>query len=641
MKLRNGYRSAIVAATVFALCAGPVAAPLHSAPTAQGAQSAAAREDLRTEGAQSAAAREGLRTERPAGVDGAVSVIQGPAQSTYEPDEVVPRSQNASNATRGAATKLNVRRQQPNEFEKFVSDIAGKELRRFGSELLVSQLPSYVTPATAIVPPSYRLNPGDEIVLGLTGSVQASNLRLVVDTEGRIFIPRVGAVRVGGVPYGELQTTIAQQVARQYRDFRVSATIGQLRGITVNVTGFAEVPGSYTLSSLSTLVNAVLAAGGPSAGGSFRSIQLRRSGKLIADLDLYAFLIRGDATGDLVLQDNDVITIAPSGAQVAVLGSVNREGIYEVRANDTVNDALLYAGGANTVADLSRLHLLDPAGTTGWVEIDPSALTTTRADRGKILRVLSAVGIAQPSQRLQSLVTIGGEVMKPGRYFVAPGTSLQQVMEMAGGLTPEAYAFGSVFVRDSLRREQEKNIEELAIEIRIALTADPLVRTDGNQTDLALRQNAVDVLVRYLRERRTGGRLVLETASDTNRIESSFVVENNDELYIPPRPLSVGVYGLVKSTADFQFKPGSRIRDYIEKAGGYARLADPKNMFVIRANGTVLGGRSSLGQLAMPGDVVFVPLTSNRGAFWKNLRDILGAVTQTTLTAATVVASTK
>ena len=574
-------------------------------------------------------------------MDGSVSVIQGPVQSTYEPDELVSPSQNADNATRGDATKRNVRLQQPNEFEKFVSDIVGKKLRRFGSELLVSQLPSYITPATATVPPSYRLNPGDEIVLGLTGSIQASNLRLVVDTEGRIFIPRVGAVRVGGVPFGDLQTTIAQQVARQYRDFRVSGTIVQLRGITVNVTGFAEVPGSYTLSSLSTLVNAVLAAGGPSAGGSFRSIQLRRSGKLIADLDLYAFLMRGDTSGDLVLQDNDVITIAPSGAQVAVFGSVNREGIYEVRANDTINDALLYAGGANTVADLSRLHLLDPAGTTGWVELDPSALTTTRADRGKILRVLSSVGIAQPSQRRQSLVTIGGEVMKPGRYFVAPGTSLQQAVEMAGGLTSEAYAFGSVFVRDSLRREQEKNVELFVNEIRIAMTADPLSRSNGDQTEFGLRQKSVDVLARYILERRPEGRLVLETAIDTNRIESSFVLENNDELYIPQRPLSVGVYGLVKWTADFQYKPGNRIRDYIDQAGGFAKLADRKNILVIRADGTVLGGRSSLGQVVMPGDVIFVPFDINRGAFWKNFSEIFSLVTQTSLTAATVVAATK
>lgn len=570
--------------------------------------------------------------------------------TSYVPDEIRTRDevldeQDSDQITqtedRGVSARSRIRLQSPSEFEEFVSKIAGKELRRFGSELLVPGRPSYITPTTTAVPTSYRINPGDQLVLGLTGSVQANSLRLVVDSEGRIFVPRVGAVRVGGVAYGDLQATIAEQIARQYRDFRVSATIGELRGITVNITGFAEVPGTYTLSNLSTLVNGVLAAGGPSSGGSFRSIQLRRSGKLIADLDLYDFMIRGDTTNDAVLQDNDVITISPSGAQVAVIGSVNREGIYEVRQGDTLQEALLYAGGANTVADLSRLHLFDPAGTTGWQELQPSALATARADRGNILRVLSAVGIAQPTQRLQSLVTIGGEVNKPGRYFVAPGTSLQKVVELAGGLTPEAYAYGTVFIRDSLRRQQEEKFEQAINEIRIALTADPLVSADGRQTDFSLRQTTVDALVRYLRDRSIDGRLVLETTTDTAGIASNFVVENNDELYVPPRPLAVGVYGLVKSSADFQFKAGSQIRDYIAQAGGYSKFADRKNLFVIRSNGTVIGGKSVLRYQAMPGDVIFVPVDSGRGALWNRIRDIFGLTLQGTLTAATVVAATQ
>lgn len=597
---------------------------------------------------QSQTSQERSQTATSRGAAASIGDLQAPP-AVYEPDEIrtpaevldeqVPDRTERSREE-DIRPRSRVRRQPPSEFEEFVSKIVGKDLRRFGSELLVPGQPSYVTPTTTAIPPSYRINPGDELVVGLTGSVQANNLRLMVDSEGRIFIPRVGAVRVGGVPYGDLQATIAEQIARQYRDFRVSATIGELRGITVNVTGFADVPGTYTLSNLSTLVNGVLAAGGPSSGGSFRSIQLRRSGKLIADLDLYDFMIRGDTTNDVVLQDNDVITIAPSGAQLAVIGSVNRQGIYEVRQGDTLHDVLLYAGGANTVADLSRLHLFDPAGTTGWQELPPSSLDTVGAQRGTILRVLSAVGIAQPTQRLPSLVTIGGEVNKPGRYFVAPGTSLQQIVELAGGLTPEAYAYGAVFVRDSLRREQKDKFEQAINEIRIALTADPLVNADGRQADFSLRQATVDALVRYLRDRSIDGRLVLETTSDTTRIASNFVVQNNDELYVPPRPLAVGVYGLVKSSADFQFKGGSRIRDYIAQAGGYSKFADPKNLFVIRSNGTVIGGKSVLRYQAMPGDVIFVPVDSNRGAIWNRIRDIFGLALQGTLTAATVVAAT-
>ena len=180
-------------------------------------------------------------------------------------------------------------------------------MRRFGANLLVPDARNFTAPPTTTVPTDYRLNPGDELLVGLTGSVQATNLRLTINSEGRIFIPRVGAVNVAGVRYGDVQALIASQMSRQYRNFRVAVSIGRLHGITVYVTGFAAVPGSYTVSSLSTLVNAVLAAGGPSAGGSFRSIQVRRNGQLISDFDLYDLLLKGDKSADVLLQNGDVI----------------------------------------------------------------------------------------------------------------------------------------------------------------------------------------------------------------------------------------------------------------------------------------------------------------------------------------------
>ncbi len=161
---------------------------------------------------------------------------------------------------------------------------------------------------------------------------------------------------------------------RQYRGFDLQVSVGRLHGITVYVTGFAATPGSYTVGSLSTLVNAVLAAGGPSSGGSFRSIQLRRDGKLVSDFDLYDLLLKGDKTGDAALQNGDVLYVAPAGEQVAVIGSVNREAIFEIAPNETLNDAVLYAGGVNTVADDTRLMVLDSLGKSdaGWQQVTAS-----------------------------------------------------------------------------------------------------------------------------------------------------------------------------------------------------------------------------------------------------------------------------
>jgi protein involved in polysaccharide export with SLBB domain len=152
-------------------------------------------------------------------------------------------------------------------------------------------------------------------LLNLAGSIQASALRLTIDSEGRIFVPRVGTITVGSLRYADLAATITREVGRQYRNFTVDVSVSRLHGLTVYVTGFARRPGAYTVNNLSTLVNAVMAAGGPAAGGGFRSIRLSRNGRIISDFDFYDLLLRGDKSGDKTLQNGDVIYVAPSGKQ--------------------------------------------------------------------------------------------------------------------------------------------------------------------------------------------------------------------------------------------------------------------------------------------------------------------------------------
>lgn len=231
--------------------------------------------------------------------------------------------------------------------------------------------------------------------------------------------------------------------------------------------------------------------------------------------------------------------------------------------------------------------------------------------------------------------------MKPGRYFVKPGTSLDQVVQLAGGLTPQAYPFGAVFVRDSLRREQQANFEKAINEIKIALTAQPLVSATARDTDMAFRLATVNVLVEQLRARHIDGRLVLESSPGENDVPGSFVVENNDELYIPQQSLAIGVYGMVNSPTNFRYAPGRVVKDYITLAGGYSRIADKNHVFVVRANGTLLGSRSVLDSKVVPGDLIFVPVDSQRCAFWAKLRDLMSFGFQSSIAAATVVSVTK
>lgn len=532
----------------------------------------------------------------------------------------------------------------PGEFETYVSTLVGQPLRRFGSELLVPSARDFTAPPTTAIPPDYRINPGDELLIGITGSVQASGLRLVVDSEGRVFVPRVGAIAVGGVRYGDLHGVIERQVSRQYRGFSLEVTIGRQHGITVYVTGFAARPGSYTASSLSTLVNAVLAAGGPAAGGSFRSVQLRRGGKLVSDFDLYDLLLKGDKRGDAVLQNGDVIYIAPAGEEVAVIGSVNRQAIFELAPDETLTDAVLYAGGVNSVADNSRLMVLNGMGgaDAGWREVSASDAGATKARRGDIVRVLSQVGIARPLRQQPVLVTLSGEVARPGRYYVQPGTQMADVLAQAGGLTTEAFPYASVITRESVKHQQRLSYDRAIDDVELLLAAQPV--TSVNRAQLAQPGNIalINSIVDQLRRREPDGRLVFDLPVDAAVLPGDLILENNDVVHIPARPVTVGVFGAVPSPASFAYRDGAMVGDFVKSAGGIQKIGDKSEIFVVRANGTVLaGGKRALRAPALPGDLVYVPIDADRGEFWARLRDITGTLFSGLVGAASIAAISK
>ncbi|WP_448536891.1 SLBB domain-containing protein [Sphingobium yanoikuyae] len=562
-----------------------------------------------------------------------VSVPAASSPAPFQPAIIErPRSEPAAPATGPVPNRTVPDQPQPsppNEFETYVSDIVGKPLRRFGADLLVPEARDFTAPATSAIPDDYRLNPGDQLRLDLSGSVQANDVLLTIDSEGRIFVPKVGTLTVGGTRYGDIHDAIAREVSRQYRNFELQVSVARLKGLTVYVTGFAARPGAYTVSSLSTLVNAVLAAGGPSAGGSFRSIQLRRDGKLVSDFDLYDLLLRGDKSGDAALQNGDVIHIAPTGTQIAVIGSVNREAIYEVAPGETIEAALRYAGGASSVADASRLMLLDTLGQReiGWQELTPAASRTRIAQRGDIIRVLSDIGIARPVSQQPVLVTISGEVSKPGRYYVQPGTRLADVVAQAGGLTGDAFPYASVITRQSVKVQQKESFDRAVKDMELLLSTQPLVSVNRAQLATPGNQALIQSVVQKMKEREPNGRLIFDLPVTAAQLPADLVVENNDAVYVPTRPVTVGVFGAVPSPASFAYHDGRTIGDFIETAGGIQKLGDRKEIFVVRANGTVLSeGRATLRAKALPGDLVFVPIEADRGEFWARLRDITSSL---------------
>lgn len=284
-------------------------------------------------------------------------IRQFPTTSGARPN-AVGASASASMAQAAAVTKA----LPPNDFQRFVLETSGQALPLFGVGFFSQPTATYVPQGNTPVSPDYRIGPGDELQIRGWGSVDI-DVRTAVDRDGQIHIPRIGTINLSGIRSAQAEDVIKAAVGKYYRDFQLSVTLGQLRGITVYVVGQARKPGSYTLSSASTLISALFASGGPSQNGSMRRVQVKRADKVVTELDLYAFLARGDKSADVKLQDGDTIVIPPAKGFVALSGKVANSAVYELAGDEeTLGGMLAVAGGLPVVADPKRAQLerLDP-----------------------------------------------------------------------------------------------------------------------------------------------------------------------------------------------------------------------------------------------------------------------------------------
>jgi protein involved in polysaccharide export with SLBB domain len=523
----------------------------------------------------------------------------------------------------------------PGEFERFVQVLANGDVRRLGAELVTGSAESRAGDLGASVPPEYVLAPGDEVLLLLWGSVDA-DLRLVVDRAGRISVPRVGTIQVAGVRYGDLPAVVERRVAQIFKNFQLSVSLGQLRGIRVFVTGFVLKPGTYTVSALSTVVGALMRAGGPSAAGSFRQVELKRGGSLIARLDLYDLLLRGDRSADRLIQAGDVVHVGPVGTQAAVIGSVNRAVVVEMAQGEGVAQALAMAGGFSAVADRSRVAIerLQERTSQRVAELALPRDAALPLNHGDVLRAFSATEAVLSTQRQNKRVRVDGEVQRPGEYVLAPNSTLQDALRAAGGLAPSAFIYGTQFTRESVRATQQENYERALRDLET-----DFARASGTQrvssSDQAVQSQAqaqaTSRLIDRLRSLKPSGRVVLQLAPTSQELPQ-LALEDGDRLYVPPRPTTVGVFGSVFNTGSYIYSDGRSLGDYLRLAGGPTKGADEDSIFVVRSNGQVVSGRQSGGGSwfstskigavsAEPGDTVFVPEEMDKTTFVQAAKD--------------------
>lgn len=732
------------------------------------------------------------------------------------------------------------------EFQKFIASTTNQILPIYGTNLFTNVPSTFAPLDLAPVPSDYVLGPDDELRIRVWGQV-SFQINVRIDRSGEVFLPQVGTVHVAGLPISALDGQLRSAIGRVYRNFDLTVNLGQIGAIQVYVAGQARRPGVYTVSSLSTLVDALFASGGPSTRGSMRHIVLRRNGSLVTDFDLYNLIIRGDKSKDVKLQSGDVIFIPPAGPQVALTGSIGSPAIYELQTSETLAELFADAGGVSSVAeqtrvsieriedhrdrqamevrydatgmatamrdgDLVRVYSITPIykntvvlrgntanpGRFGWhpgmrisdlipdkeslitrnywwrrtqlglpsPEFEPTArledlrqpnhdavtinrpvtgdigsasdsspmpsspmprtdllqpeetgrnpnpVAEPRAGSASLASAENSLGTRRPSpeqaqmkgvapeidwdyaviERLNSdtmttvlvafdlgsavlrhdasqdlelqagdIVTIfsdadirvpiahqtktvrlDGEFAHAGLYTAEPGETLRHLVERAGGLTPNAYLYGSEFTRESTRAEQQARIEEYVQSMGMRLQRGNLAASTSpaaTQQDVALASSAQSSereLLEGLRQLRATGRIVLELKPSDSGISSlpDVALENGDSFTVPPVPASVNVVGAVFDQNSFLYEPSRSAGAYLHLAGGPNKDADDRHEFIIRADGEVESresahakwGANEFNNLSVnPGDTIVVPeksfkLSALRGVLdWSQL----------------------
>jgi len=758
------------------------------------------------------------------------------------------------------------------EFEQMVADSVGRPLPLFGQSLFV-QAPSTFAPVDFMqIPSDYIIGPGDELQISVWGQVEA-NLRVMVDRSGQVYIPQVGQISVAGIHYGDLEQHLKSEISKIFKNFNVTASLGRLRSIQVIVVGDARYPGTYTISSLSTLVNAIFASGGPTPQGSLRHIQVRRDGATITDFDFYDLLIRGDKSKDVRLLPGDILYIPHVGPLVAIAGSVNSPAIYEMKDGSTLTDLIETAGDLSNVADTSKItidrfvahqarktlefpydeqsralrvedgdivrvfsivprfedtvtlrgNVANPgrypwkpgmrvrdlipdaqalltrrywrnraaivngsateypistpfsqntrAGTlnqqqansrmpnatgsnqtmqpvtpngnsqsnlpetvgspnlsdslylqneqnppgndlsrtgTGTNGSQPPSQTATNnpsnpnpntvrdiaedvrryapeinwdyaiiqrvnpidltskllwmsprkailehdeasnleLEPGDIVTIFSQRDITVPQTERSQYVIIEGEVVRPGVYKLESNETLHSVLQRAGGLTPDAYVYGSQFTRESARVDQQKSLDELANTMEVQIRQSAMsVAASTNPGDLPQMLAAQEAIITGLRSTRASGRVALPVKPKDKTLTDfpDMAMEDGDRLSIPHTPSTVSVVGDVYNPGSFIFEPRNTAGAYLDIAGKGKPQSDMHHAFVLRANGVVVAANNVNGLFTgtkfyrihlYPGDQIIVPYKIPTGAFVRGLRDWTQITSQLAITGA-------
>ncbi|MBQ8487803.1 MAG: SLBB domain-containing protein [Prevotella sp.] len=364
----------------------------------------------------------------------------------------------------------------PDSLKYFDDEDLKKEKGRkiFGHNVFNRKDMSFESSMNIATPQNYRLGPGDEVNVDIWGASQET-ITETISPDGYITIEGVGVVQLGGLTVSQAKNRLRQVIGPRYQDSQIELTLGQTRTITISVTGEVKTPGTYTMSAFATVYNALYMAGGPNDIGTLRSIKVFRGGRQISSVDVYAFLLNGTLTGDVRLQDNDIITVGPYESLVCIAGKVKRPMFYEMKKNESAATLLRYAGGFTGDAFTKSIRVNRKAGSQYSVfnvgEFDMNDFHMMDED---------SVHVDSTIVRYQNMVEVIGAVFRPGRYQVGGHIStIKALVEAAGGLTEEAIGQHAVMHRT----RADRSLETMSIDINGIL--------EGTSPDLPIKNEDV------------------------------------------------------------------------------------------------------------------------------------------------------
>lgn len=442
--------------------------------------------------------------------------------------------------------------------ERIQNQSVQSKIEQFGYDIFSSSPTTFVPVESIPVPIDYLIGPGDTLIVKIYGALDIE-YRLVVTREGQLLIPGIGDLQLAGLTFEEAKLSITEEINRSRVGARSVVTLADLHTIQVLMVGEVSRPGSYTVSGLSSLLNTLITTGGIKRSGTLRNIQVRRAGKIIAQMDIYQLLLTGIDEANIYLRNGDVVFVPPIGQTIGIAGEVQRPAIFELKEEKNISEIIELAGGFLPKADPSKSHIerISDKGSKTLVSVD----LNTDIGRNSLIKNGDIIRIFPVRNKMDDVVILSGHVLEPGGYQWTKGMRVSDIIKNNQNLIQ-----GVDFRIGMIQRENEieRRVEALYFDLG------EILNSSMSHNNLSLKP----------RDQIT----IFDTSSSRENIVRPFVekLKKQATAFEPAKTYSLA--GSFKHHGEFPLQTGMRLLDATVIGGGIAPGIDLEYALLLRTN---------------------------------------------------------